>query len=421
MKNTIKFSIIIISVIIFIILISIALININEERKIENEKEQEIIIAEQVKVEELEEENKIYNYLNVNEALNNMFNYISKEDKNALLSLLDNQYKLNNNVTESNILDTFIKYKDINSYFTKEIYTKEIAQRQNINGRYLYTKGIIRKDAKEEYIYTLIKQDLINSTYSISILNEEEFNNKGKENSEISIEENSYNKIFSNGITDYKICLAYFNDYINTIKNNPEYGYNLLDEEYRNNRFNNIQNYIEYVNEIQSKLLNATLNQYSVEANGEDIYYICVDQLGNYYIFKKQNMMNYTLMLDTYTIDQPQFLEKYNKANTMEKVGYNIQKCIEAINNKNYSYIYNKLDEEFKNTNYKEIKLLQQDIEDNLFEGNKVKSVSSLNEGNIYIYKLTILDMQDNTKEQNMTVIMQLKEGTDFVMSFSFE
>ena len=287
--------------------------------------------------------------------------------------------------------------------------------------KYLYIKGIIRKDGQEEYIYILIKQDLINSTYSISILNEAEFNNKGKDNKEITIEENLYNQIFSNGITDYKICLAFFNDYINTIKNNSKYGYNLLDVEYRSKRFDNLEDYIEYMDSIKSELSNITMNQYSIETIGENTQYICVDQMGNYYIFEQQNMMNYTLMLDTYTIDQPQFLEKYNTANTMEKVGYNIQKCIESINNKNYSYLYNKLDEEFKNINYKEINTLQQAIEANLFEANKVKSVSSLNEGNIYIYKLTIVDMLDNTKEQYMTVIMKLNEGTDFVMSFSFE
>jgi len=102
-------------------------------------------------------------------------------------------------------------------------------------------------------------------------------------------------------------------------------------------------------------------------------------------------------------------------------VGYNIQKVLDAINTKDYEYIYNKLDFEFKAVNYVTLESFEKAIKDNLFDRNEVKKVESFNEGLTYAFKLTITDIKDNEKEQDMTVIMQLGEGTNFVMSMSFE
>mgnify|MGYP000081844256 CR=1 FL=1 len=48
-----------------------------------------------------------------------------------------------------------------------------------------------------------------------------------------------------------------------------------------------------------------------------------------------------------------EFIEKYNSANEKTKVGLNIQKVFDAINNEDYEYVYNKLDNTFKQTNLK--------------------------------------------------------------------
>jgi len=158
-ERIIKRSIIIISIIILIILISIILINIRKELLRKQQEKKEIEIAEQVKVEDIEIENKKLTYLNVNSIMDKVFSYVSEGNSKALVNLLDKDYLRKNNITEENILTILSNYNDISSYFTKEIYLKEIAQRQNINGKYLYAKGIIRKNSLEEDIYLLIKQD----------------------------------------------------------------------------------------------------------------------------------------------------------------------------------------------------------------------------------------------------------------------
>ena len=424
MSKQIKRSILIISIFIVIILIAIVLIKLNQLNNKKEEENEIIQEAEQVKIEDVEIEKRTYMYLYSNDVLNKVFDYISNTEKNAmneeaLINILDNEYKQKYNITEENVLKILSNYKNINSYFTKEIYRKDIAQRQNINGRYYYIKGVFRKDGKEENIYVLMKQDLKNSTYSISILTEQEFNQKGKEE-EIVIQKNSYNETYIMQITDYQICLELFNDYKNTIENNPEKAYELLDQEYKIKRFGTLENYLKYINSIKDKLSNAILKEYSIQNGEANNQYICVDQIGNYYIFEQNEMMNYTLKLDSYTIEIPEITEAYNNANTMKKVGYNIQRCIEAINNKDYSYIYGKLDNEFKNNNYKTLSDFEKTIKNKMYDSNLATTISSRNEGITYIYELKITSTKDENKNTNMTIIMQLKEGTDFVMSFSF-
>ena len=61
-------------------------------------------------------------------------------------------------------------------------------------------------------------------------------------------------------------------------------------------------------------------------------------------------MTDYSVILDTYTVDLKDFTDKYNSADVSTKVGMNVEKVIEAINDKDYRYVYNKLDETFRNT-----------------------------------------------------------------------
>lgn len=426
MEKKIKHSIIVISIMIVIILNLIIIIKLlekeNEQQIIDSEFEE----AEKIKVEDVAIEIGTYRYFYINDVLDKVFNYISQTEENvqnakALINILDKDYIQKNNITEENVFNVLNTFSGISSYFSKEIYRREISHRQDINGCYYYIKGIIRKDAQEEYIYVLVKQDLKNVTYSISILTEDEFNLKPGENQEITIEPNSYNKIYSKKITEYEKCLGLFNDYINAVENNPEKAYELLNIEYRQKRFGGLENYLEHINGVKNRLSNAILMEYKIEKEEEKTKYICVDQTGNYYIFESTSMMNYDVILDTYTMDLPIFIERYNSANIMMRGKYNIERCFEAINNKDYAYVYNKLNEVFKNNNYKTQEEFIQALKNNIFDSNKIEISYNNNEGEIYIYNLKITDEVNSENTKNMEIIMKLNDATNFEMSFSFE
>ena len=127
--------------------------------------------------------------------------------------------------------------------------------------------------------------------------------------------------------------------------------------------------------------------------------------------------MNFAVILDTYTIDLPEFTEKYTKASDEEKVLLNIQKCFTAINDKDYRYVYNKLDNTFKANNFKTLADFEKYINANFFEKNKISASNARKQSEVYLYDIKISNI-DGTSSITKTFVMQLKENTDFVMSF---
>ena len=110
-----------------------------------------------------------------------------------------------------------------------------------------------------------------------------------------------------------------------------------------------------------------------------------------------------------------EFLEKYNSANDKVKVGLNIQKIFDAINNEDYEYVYNKLDTTFKQTNFKAVQDFANYSIQN-FKGKQLTYGDCQQQGSLYIFDITV---SDGVNKSNKRVIMQLKDGTDFVMSFN--
>lgn len=214
------------------------------------------------------------------------------------------------------------------------------------------------------------------------------------------------------------LILIYFNKYKNNMANNIQEAYDSLDEEYRNKRFGNINEYRIYVNNNYSKLMSATLKNYQVDTTNSDYTrYICTDNSGNYYIFRETAIMQYKLILDTYTIDLPEFIQKYNSSNENQKVALNIEKFITAINSKDYKYAYNCLAGSFKNNYFKTEAEFENYARANFYENNTVTYNNFEKQGDLFIYSVTITDAKTENKKQK-TFIMELREGTEFVMSF---
>lgn len=432
MKNK-KYIIILLIILLIILVVGIMIILfslLKQKNNQENISQVDDKLAEDITISELEPEGNMYIYITSNEIINTFFNYISEKEPNAdnseaAISLLDKEFITQNNVTEENILKKFSNYKNINSYSAREIYCQEINHRQNINGEYLYIKGKLRTDGEENDIYILLKRDLINSTYSISFIEEDIFNNMktGKNSNtdtDINIEKNDYNEIYSKMINEYEICLMFFRDYINTIQNNSRYGYELLDEEYKNSRFGSLEKYETYINNISNRLDLLALRGYNISEKSNYKQYACVDQYGNNYIFINTKGMYYTVILDTYTLDLPEFIEKYDAGNDETKLTLNVGKIIEAINNKDYEYVYNKMNETFRNNNFSNISTLEQFINNHFYNINEVQDFSYRQEGKVFICTIGLKNKEKSSDTiKSITILMELKDNRNFEISFS--
>ena len=348
-----------------------------------------------------------------------------KQNAIAVYNMLDTEYIRENNLTEENILTKLEVLNqltiDINSMLVSQrsvnlsVYIVEGTLRENSSGKISPFKIMVKIDANNN-TFSILLQDYVDRYYPNIIIGNN-FNITVADN----IQENPYNKYSYKDITDEEYIKELLEKYREEALFNLELAYNNLEEEYRQKRFNDLEDFKKYVKDNSKKYVMMEASAYNKSVTDTYTQYVCVDQYNNYYVFRENAIMDYSLILDTYTLDLPEFIEQYNKSNSMEKVGFNIQKCIEAINHKDYSYVYNKLDETFKQNTYKTEEDFEKYIKNNLYETNVAGKVSSLNEGNTYIYNINICDKENNTKNKEVTFIMELKQGTDFVMSFSIE
>ena len=229
------------------------------------------------------------------------------------------------------------------------------------------------------------------------------------------IQKNDYNSDISVDGTEKDVVVQYFSDYRMKMLNDTKIAYQKLDSEYAEKKFGQYSTFESYVNNNRNKIEIASIDKYQVLENKNGREYVCVDENGKYYIFMEEEVGKYSVVLDTYTIDLPEFIEKYNSANEKTKVGLNIQKVFDAINNEDYEYVYNKLDNTFKQTNFKTVQEFANYAVQN-FAGKQLKYGECQQQGSMYIFDITMIS---GTNQNNKRVIMQLKDGTDFVMSFN--
>lgn len=419
----------IITLLIIAIVVTFAIIIVKRNNTVE-EKKPEVVINE-TKLVSVTNKNEYYAIAN---CVNKFYKYYASiyADKNPqetniqkTYNLLDEKYINFKNITLDNIATVLNEQKDV----VVTIYNM-YSSKQNDEIILYLTEGILREETSGSLSnFTIMVQiDTKNGTFSI-LLNdyiETIFPNVGL-SSEINCEKinsvtpNKNNQYVAEEISDETHVIDLIERYKEETLYNTQLSYEHINDEYKNARYTSLDKFQEYVKNNKKEISNIELEKYLVSEEEGYNQYVCLDKNGYYYIIRETEIFKYTIILDVYSIDLPEFIEKYNNANTVEKVGYNIQKCIEAINNKDYEYVYNKLDFEFKAVNYPIIENFEKEIKAKLFDRNEVKKVKSYNEGSTYAYKMTITDVNNNEKEQDITVIMQLKEGTDFVMSFSFE
>ena len=160
------------------------------------------------------------------------------------------------------------------------------------------------------------------------------------------------------------------------------------------------------------------LSKYQKEVMDDYTQYICLDRAGHYYIFRETSPMQYTVILDTYTIDLPEFVEQYNSSSEDKKVQFNIQKFFDAINDGDYSYAYSKLDQTYKNNNFPTQTDFENYMKTNFYAQNKLGYTSYEKNGDLYIYKMVITNGENSSQTIEKQFVVKLLDGTNFVMSF---
>lgn len=347
--------------------------------------------------------------------------------KEDLYNMLDNKYKKQYNLTLNNIDNRFSKYyKDL--YFdVKNMYVVDIEEENSI---YIVYGDLVEKDKKIINTFGFI---VIRNTQNLnfSILPYDYMEDKGYKEEKlynldmsdlknIVVNQNESNTYMSDAYDDEYISNYYFNQYKTNLQYNIKENYNNLDSEYKQIKFPTLKSYQDYVENNFSELIKCNLKQYSVEKNNEYTSYICKDQFNNYYIFNETELGKYTILLDTYTSLDKEYLNKYSKANNQEKVSINISKFFQMLNAKDYSSAYKLLSTDYKNNVFKTQSDFEKYIKEKLYSYNSVTFLTFSDKiSGVYTYSVEILNAENESdKKVKMNIIMVLKENMQYELSF---
>lgn len=373
--------------------------------------------------------NCIQTYLNAINQENSVYYSRDEEEKYVLdtkmlnkniYQLISKEYIEDNSITTNNVENKIklIKEREIFVPLKMNVLIKEEVEKYVAYGFTVNLKGEYVRE-----LYIMVNLDIINNTFSIEPVNQEcnSIDDIKLENNNEQIPKNLLNKF-----EDQKVSYEYtMNEYVQTYKRmllaKPEIAYNFLDSEYREKRFGSLEGFKEYVTEKQSSIKSFAIVKYQVNQYDHYTQYVGIDNNENYIIFNEKSIMDFGAILDEYTVAIPQFIEKYNKANEQEKVVLNVQKFINSINDKSYTYAYSLLAGSFKSNNYPTQTSFEKDIKNKFFASNEVKAVKFEKNSNNYVYNLKLVNKDDETEQKELTIVMQLNDETDFVMSFSIE
>ena len=426
-KQKIKIAIGVITII-MIIFIIIKISKEKEQINNEQEKTNNSIIdtgkeenKEYVKKEGIYKENNANNYYTVLDIIVKYNMEINKKEQEKVYNMLNKEYIKNQEITKNNVIEKVKIIESDNIYYKiQDLYTKKLKE---LDEYYIY--GTISKDIFSDTFkdaYYKVRADNTKKIFDIKPINKQEYEKyiKGENKEETEkIEENEHNKFIVTDISEQTIISNMLVDYKNKIKKDTKKAYELLNSKYREAKFRSYEEFKEYSNNTPIK--KALLNEYSKTEKDGKITYIVVDQNKKIYIIETDAIMEYNIMLDVYTSPNEQTIKNYIKLKDTEKAIYNIKTCFEAMENKDYKYIFNKMDETFKNKNFKTVEKFQEYVDKNFYEDMEMKVLEAEKKGEYIIVTVQINNEQNKKEKKVKKFIVSLLEKTSFVMSFNIE
>ena len=424
-------------VVLFIVLITNYILTNNKQKEEREETFNNLDLEADL---ELNEIYSLSEFATFNNFINSYFKYIYEKNTQAVLSVLNSDFIDNNNITNINVLNNIDKVEQNQKYYSKKII--ELNSSLSIKNYFVYgyfTNNITDNSGNKEVANYIINIDYANNTFSIApygkiyqdyIVYKEDTVMK-KNNFDVNslskqIEKNNYNTINRIDINDKEICEYYLDLYINDALYYREDAYNNLDDEYKIKRFENFNSFNSFVESKKTYFKSAFLNKYLVSQKDKYRQYIVLDNYGNYYIFNETSPMNYTAILDYYTVDIEEFSKKLDTTKTSDKVALNVTKFLDMINYADYKAAYNMLDETFRNNNFGNLNNFINYTKKSFFTINKADLSNFKEQGGVYTIEANIQNYTTYIKESksnvvSKTFIVKLNEDGTCTMSFNIE
>lgn len=360
-----------------------------------------------------------------------------------LTNFLKNNSSIDNNNPDEDMstgIDEYVE-KEVTKMTSKTTLNMLLKWLNSNEDDYCFVKEIYRlnKNEVEEYFVYVIQNnenkyfvaylDQENNSYMLEEISNTEYEDVKNEkiNNKFlqvkTIENNGNNEYTFELMSDVKIANMYFDIIKNILNSEPEVLYDILDTDYQQKKFGSIENFMEYVDNNKNRFTNMQISKYAKYTYEGYMQYVCLDTNGEYYIINEDTTTgDYKILLDTYTIDQPEFIEKYDSASDVEKAGYDIDKFMTAINTKDYNYAYNHLAQSFKQNNFTTLESFINYIQNNFYSNNECEITNGQKEGNYYVYTVNISNAnQENSGITQKNFVVNLKENREYELSFNIE
>lgn len=381
------------------------------------------------KIKSLEDKNT---YFTLDALCQNYINLVANECKEELMNVVSSRYIKEYNINESNILDIIEipKMTNINQYYKiviLDILTVRIDQKTSL----YIVKGKGRLVGNSDVFEYNIMIEVDNNQSVYSIYPSQYLKDKGYDKlvqgnqinyTANNIIKNKDNEFMHTLKDDLEMAKEYFNNYTEMLAYYKQDAYNKLNFQYMKEKFGSEQNFYNYLDEIKYIIYTMQINKYKVYHTKYYTDYVCTDQYENHYIFRQKNgIMDYTVFMDSYTVDLDTYKENYNNGNEVNKVKMQIEKFNQMLNTKDYNAIYNKLNSVFKQNNFNNVSNLKEYLQKNSYEINDIEIDDSYLNEDYYICECTLRNSKNTNEDKKINIIIKLIDYNNFEMSFSFE
>lgn len=252
-------------------------------------------------IEEIHKEESDYRVFSLEDFIANFIVQFNNDNEVAINNILDSNAKGLENLSN-------IKGKR-NSFYIQEVYKQES---EPVFVYYIYGISEYYNEQNEINIskdYFKVRLDNRNLTIAIEeILSEEEYEEiiRSEESTEINKKEivlNEYNEFDEKNYSNLILSQKYINDYLIKLKYDINKAYELIDEEYKQKKFNNnINNFKQYVEEHKGDFDNFRMYNSEETIENDYIRFDITDDKQNHYIIKRTQALQYKILLDNETV-----------------------------------------------------------------------------------------------------------------------
>lgn len=387
----------------------------NNDEQLDNSSEQ--VTSEQ-------ERNRLVNVTNTNtyfllkKCVNSYYSSIINENS---LAIIDDKAKDEIDVKQIDILP----YKYIPEFSIDKIYKQEIDWDQDMYVIYYRTEnGNSYKDAA-----IIIRMDTENQTFSVypyEYLKKKNYLDL-KENDTIDTENlkeiqtsslNTYTEISDIDIATYVTEL--FTRYKFDLQFDNEKLYENIVPKYKQEKFNTFEEFKNYINENKSTLYKEQVTDYKRTKYDNYIEIIGNTNQNRNYVFYVSNIMNYTIELDDYSVMSENKQDNYIQLLPQSKAKYCIDRVIEAINNKDYDFIYDRLNPILKSNYYSNKEDFIKFINQNFFNNNSYEIDEDYQRISSNVYQFNVKINNEEAEEFSYNWVkmsITLNDDTDFTVS----